>query len=382
MDHRIALIWPGFSHYHIARLRSLARRIGDRVVGIELIGGKGEDETSQWRSSERNGLNIVTLFPETDFDNLLRKDIGKALCRKLEEEAVNNIFVNGYSQPEFQAVINWAYRKKMNCFTFFETKRSDFPRFFLREFFKKQVIKKLKGALCGGVAHKEYAVDLGFAPDKAVIGYDVVDNDMYVNVSKKSRLNSSGLLKQFGLPDKFFLSASRFVEKKNIKGLLRAYYKYRERSINQLPWGLVLCGGGAMEGELRRFVDRMKINGVLFAGPKEPHELAIYYSLASGFILASTIEQWGLVINEAMASGVPVLATKVASATAELVEDGLNGYVIDPFSIDDMAGKMLKLASRSDAEIREMGMRGQEKVCRKFPLELFAEGVMKLVSAS
>ena len=139
------------------------------------------------------------------------------------------------------------------------------------------------------------------------------------------------------------------------------------------------CGAGSQEAKLKAKVKNENIDGVFFPGPKVPEELAVYYSLASCFVLASTIEQWGLVVNEAMACGLPVLVTKIAGAADELVESGVNGYTFDPFDITELSELMVKMTNMDQEKRLQMGNASQQKITPYSP-EYFAENILKLIN--
>ena len=386
---KLAVVWPDFNFYHIARFRALHEKLGNRLLGIELIGGVGDDETTQWRYSKRDGLPIVTLFPHKDMRGLSRKALGRAIVDKLKEWRADIIFVNGYSTPELRIVIDWAYKNNKRCFTFFESKKDDFKRFFISEYFKKRIVTKLSGAICGGKLHREYLTELGMPEENIFFGYNVIDNNFFKEKSFLAQENAELNRKEYGLPKNYFVTSSRLIKKKNLSRLLDAYKAYRKRfnaaksrvsseTDDKIPWGLVLCGAGTEGAFLEKKVKREKIKGVNFAGPKEPKELALHYGLASAFILASTREQWGLAINEAMASGLPILATNIAGASRELVEDGINGYKFNPLDKNRLSELMLDMTCLDEAKRLEMRKNNQERISSYSP-EYFAENIIKAI---
>ena len=78
---------------------------------------------------------------------------------------------------------------------------------------------------------------------------------------------------------------------------------------------------------------------------KQYDELPVYYGLASAFVHASITEQWGLVVNEAMASGLPVLVSNHCGCAADLVQEGVNGFTFDPYNVEQLAQFMFKLST-------------------------------------
>lgn len=381
MKKKIALLWPTFSFYHLARFRALHQQVGEAVLGIEFVGGEGEHWTGRGEREGRTGLPILTLFPHRNMRDVDRRELGRAAVKILESEGAECVFVNGYGTVELRMIIDWAWKNRKPCFTFSETKKNDFRRVFWKEWFKKRIIKKLSGAICGGRLHKEYLVELGMPEERIFLGYDAVDNDFFSGRSEQARSREAENRLRFGLPQKYFLSVSRFVEKKNIGRLISAYELYRQKCANGEPWGLVLCGSGEQEKKLKARVLKENIPGIIFAGSKGLSDLAVYYGLASCFILASTTEQWGLVINEAMASGLPVLVTQVAGAADELVEEGVNGLTFNPFNSQEIADLMVRITCMEESCLIAMGTSSLQKIMPYSP-EYFAESVERLVSLS
>ena len=127
--------------------------------------------------------------------------------------------------------------------------------------------------------------------------------------------------------------------------MLEAYALYRARTADD-HWRLVITGDGKLRPSLMRRIDELGMAGdVLLPGFKQYDELPIYYGLASAFVHASTTEQWGLVVNEAMAAGLPVLVSNRCGCAPDLVQDGVNGFTFDPYDVDRLAELMLKVSS-------------------------------------
>src|SRR5262249_43481894 len=147
------------------------------------------------------------------------------------------------------------------------------------------------------------------------------------------------------LPAHYFLACSRFTPKKNLAGLLEGYALYRQTA-GKAAWSLVIAGEGELKNELLALRDRLRLGDKgQFAGHKSYHELPTYYGLASAFVHASTTEQWGLVVNEAMASGLPVLVSERCGCVGDLVQPGINGFLFDPSSPGAIAEAMEKIAA-------------------------------------
>src|SRR5205807_2078983 len=143
--------------------------------------------------------------------------------------------------------------------------------------------------------------------------------------------------------------------KKNLARLLQAYALYRAAA-GGASWKLILLGDGTLRADLERLRDELGLGeDVAMPGFKQYHELPSYYGLAGAFVHASTSEQWGLVVNEGMAAGLPVLVSRACGCAADLVRDGVNGFAFDPLDAGALAGLLGHMAGRGDGDLASMG---------------------------
>ena len=126
------------------------------------------------------------------------------------------------------------------------------------------------------------------------------------------------------LPPEYVLCVARHSAEKDIDRLLMACSQlFRD----QLSCSLVLCGSGPLMEHLRKSAAKLGIaQRVHFVGWASYRELPFYYGLASVTVLPSVSEPWGLVVNESLASGTPVIASEVCGCVPELVRRGVSGY--------------------------------------------------------
>ena len=101
-----------------------------------------------------------------------------------------------------------------------------------------------------------------------------------------------------------------------------------------------------------------------------------YYGLASAFVHASTTEQWGLVVNEAMASGLPVLVSNRCGCAPDLVQEGVNGFTFDPYNVEQLAQLMLKISAFQTFSLSTFGAASRRIIADWGP-ERFASGLRR-----
>jgi 1,2-diacylglycerol 3-alpha-glucosyltransferase len=160
------------------------------------------------------------------------------------------------------------------------------------------------------------------------------------------------------------LFVGRLSPEKNLPYLIRAFAGL----VRQQPCSeLRIVGEGREKPRLMRLASKLGLERqVKFLGFIENSLLAPHYASADVFVLPSLSETQGMVALEAMWFAKPVIVTNRIVAARELVEDGRNGFIVDPDSVEDLTGK-LALLSRNPALARELGRGGQRLAERYSP---------------
>jgi glycosyltransferase involved in cell wall biosynthesis len=106
-----------------------------------------------------------------------------------------------------------------------------------------------------------------------------------------------------------------------------------------------MVGAGPMKEEISGRVSALGRKDVILCPFRQADELSSYYAFASALVLPSLSEPWGLVVNEAMASGLPILASERCGCVMELVFPGINGYIFDPLRVESLVEVMVRVSS-------------------------------------
>ncbi|ASF45701.1 glycosyltransferase [Methylovulum psychrotolerans] len=256
----------------------------------------------------------------------------------------------------------------------------DRPRNSIQEFIKKRIVKLCSAGLVAGTPQFEYLHSLGIQRANIFLVYDVVDNLYFSTGADFAQQNGIIVRENIHLPEHYFLSSCRFIREKNLPNLLIAYADYKKQS-GEKAWPLVLLGDGPLKADVVKLRDELNIgNHLLLPGFKQYHELPLFYGLAKVFILSSISEPWGLVVNEAMASGLPVLVSNYCGCAADLVEEGKNGFTFDPYDVNALTQLMLRVAS-DDCDLDIMGAASREIISHWTP-ETFADNLLKATDAA
>jgi 1,2-diacylglycerol 3-alpha-glucosyltransferase len=335
----LVVLFHRLGPYHHARLKALASRSVFAVVEFS-----GVDNTYAWDVvTADTGIQKETLFEDTDIDSQPICTINAKINVALGNLRPQAIAIPGWSSPAALAALLWCCQNCTPAILMSDSTAHDERRVWLMELIKSMVVRLFSAALVGGEPHVDYVEALGLPRTRAFVGYDVVDNAYFADEAERVRRRAESLKLEHGLPDRFFLASNRFIDKKNLSRLLDAYSAYVLRA-NEHAWDLVILGDGELKAVLVEQAARLGLaNKLFFLGFKQYDDLPVFYGLASAFIQASTTEQWGLVVNEAMASGLPVLVSERCGCAPDLVKNGVNGYTFDPYDIKELTERMLQL---------------------------------------
>jgi glycosyltransferase involved in cell wall biosynthesis len=377
---RIAVIFHRFGPYHCARLEAAARQYD--VTGIEVA---AETQDYAWSSVKgAEGYSRVTLFPGGVARRMSAKEVSERVEDALQSCSPDAVAIPGWSDKGALAALRWCTETGTPPILMSESTALDEPRVGWREWIKGRIVRLCSTALVGGQRHIDYLVELGVPRDQIFTGYDVVDNEHFRQKATEIRNQRSEVRKKYGLPENYFLASARFIEKKNLPTLIRSYACYRQlagntdnrrQTTDNRPWDLVLLGDGPLHETLNSQLSALSLqHSVLLPGFKQYEELPVYYGLANTFVHASTTEQWGLVVNEAIASGLPVIVSNRCGCVPELVQD--NGFTFDPMNQHELASRLFEMASLSDDERERLGD-ASRRIATNLGPNRFGEGLKR-----
>ena len=294
------------------------------------------DHTNLWRTDNFDKTNVVTLFSEEPIIKIPSILIKKKLFKALYNLNPEVVILSGWDAISSLYALLWAIKNNIPTVIISESQEFDFKRSEIKELGKKLILKLIDSAFVGGVNQSDYLIKLGFEKERIFLGCDVVDNDYFF---QSNEVDNKKIVSQ--LPKFFFMTSCRFVEKKNLSFLIKVFEKF-QRKIED--WSLVLVGDGPLKEDLVRLSNQLNISEkVVFTGYQEYETISSIYNSASCFVLPSTTEQWGLVVNEALASGIPVLCSNRAGCAPNLIENNEVGYTFDPFTENDLETKMYQI---------------------------------------
>lgn len=234
---------------------------------------------------------------------------------------------------------------------------------------QRWLLRKFDGFLSVGKRHREYLEHFGVPAEKIFFAPHFVDNEWFGQRAAEARSQRSEVRRRWGADedDLVALFVGKFISKKRPLDLLKALVRVRNssergplsprepkasnsrtrlsalRAASAEGMLAVFVGSGELENELREFAVREKLR-VHFAGFKNQSELPACYVAADVQVLPSDNETWGLVVNEGMACGLPVIVSDAVGCAPDLIEEAKTGFVFPLGDVEALAGCVEKLA--------------------------------------
>jgi glycosyltransferase involved in cell wall biosynthesis len=335
---RIALLFAQFSAYHIDRCQAVAHRLEGRaeVLAVEVATSSA---TYAWEASGAvSGARKITLFPGSSYDDVYWP---RRLWRQLKALwRCDTVLIGiGYNLADI-ILLSWLLALiGVRVVLLSESKFDDKPRRVGKELGKALILSPYRAAIVGGHRHIDYFRFLGFRQRRVIPGYDTVGLD-------RIRAMGGGELAPRGAPhaDRNFVFVGRFVDKKNLIELVLGFALYA-KAAGSKSRRLVLIGSGHEEAAIKAAAEAQGVIGLIdFPGFLGASEVAGQLSGALALVLPSVEEQWGLVVNEALAFGLPAIVSPAVGSGDALVRNLQNGFVIELGAAAGIAAAMHMLA--------------------------------------
>ena len=240
----------------------------------------------------------------------------------------------------FSVIVLRLLRKKV--YITFDTNFLDKERSLLIELVKTFFLMPYIGALCSGPSSASYVRFLGFKKRPVVkFGFNTSDLKRYSQkIAHKPELRNN------------LLFIGRMSEKKNINFLIDVYIKYK-KSLGDDALPLRLIGEGP---NLQNYKDKVKESGlqsIYFLGVKDDQEIGLELSNARALLVPSLYEEWGFVVNEAVALSVPVVVSENVRAREVLIKQFVNGLIVEPTNLIGWV-EALKMITKNEELYRNL----------------------------
>jgi len=378
MNRRLLILAEIISPYRIPLFNALAqcRELDLHVIFL----AETDPQLRQWQVYKEEIQFSYQVLPSW------RKRLGRynvllnrGLARALAAAAPDIILCGGYNYIASWQALFWARLHNIPFLLWSESNRQDLRRgHALVEFLKGEFLQRCSGFVVPGRSAFEYLRAHKIKEELIFTAPNAVDNERFSRAAEAARHAAAAGRRELNLPGRYLLFVGRLVPEKGVFDLLSAYARL-DPSLRQQV-GLVFAGNGVSRPTLEEYSAAISPGVIRFAGFAQRDQLAAYYALAEALILPTYTDPWGLVVNEAMACGLPVILSRAAGCASDLVKEKENGLLVEPGDVAALAAAMDGLARQS--ELREtMGARSFERIAGFSPSH-WSAGVVAAVATT
>ena len=413
----LGVLWAQYGPYHFARVSALKTHAASQPIHALEIASRTHDY--EWSRSGAT-VNLITLFPGDVAEQLSFWRVFFRTRKSFAQLKLDVLFIPSYSPKQPLAALLAARSLGISTVLMIDSHKGTMKARRFGTWLKRRLVRLFDAALVGGSPQMKYIESLGMHRDHIFVGYDTVDNDFFARRAAETRARAAEFRQRYDLPNRYFLSLGRFLPKKNLSVLIRAYRRFLD-SAPGTKTHLVMVGSGEEETNLRMLCDELRLPvynkmaakidvqeastadcapGVHFYGFRQIEENPIFYALADAFVLPSAFEEWGLVVNEALSCGLPVVLSETVGSAEDLLREGsppgaerslagkpqlakcihLNGFVFDPRSVTGLTDALLTLDA--DPALRQsMGQAGR-LIVEDFSCDKFARSALKAANTA
>lgn len=339
----IAVITSVKSPYRVHQLNEIGKD-KEKKITVYFTHEK-KDKTQNWEEIKEENFSEVYLN-------------GRRIMKKygyintgLRNIVKNNemIFIGGYEQPTYilVALLCKIYKKPyviiydgISCDRL-KQKESGY-----KKLLKSLVIKNASYIWGNGEVSKRYFNQLFNYPKEKIYNQCLsVDGEKIKKIGEEKESVRKDIRNKLKIGNNEIVLhySGRLVKIKNVELILKAMKKIGKDNIT-----LLVTGGGEEEKNLRELAKKLNLKLIITGFIEKQEELFKYYYASDVFILPSIYEPWGLVVNEAMFAGLPILVSDICGCSLDLVIDNYNGYKFNPNSVDELSKKILKLIFTDD----------------------------------
>ena len=208
-----------------------------------------------------------------------------------------------------------------------------------------------------------------------------VDNNYFEERSRESKVHRAELLSELQLNSErpVILYAAKLTSRKRCGDLLEAYKRLSAKPRMERHPYLVIVGDGAERASLEAQAAASGLTDIRFCGFRNQSELPAFFELATVFVLPSEREPWGLIVNEVMNAGRPVIISDETGCQPDLITDGVEGVVFRTGDIEGLTDALRRVLLTAETSAA-MGQRALERI-RNWNFEQDVRGLRQAISA-
>jgi glycosyltransferase involved in cell wall biosynthesis len=277
----------------------------------------------------------------------------------MNEQGIRAVVVNGYNDVGRLRIIRWGSRAGIPCFLFADSNirgdRARGARGFAKNLLLRWVVNSCTGILPCGTMGEAYFKKYRASADR--IFFSPYEPD-YDQVRQLSQQEIEEVCRRFRLPSgrRTVVFSGRLIEQKRPDLVVEAFAAI---AAARPEWDLLMIGDGHMKQLLTNMVPEAIKARVFWAGfLSDQRTISALYRAADVLVLPSEYEPWGVVISEAAAAGLAIIATDAVGAAAELVHNGVNGRLIPVRDVVSLGDALLEVTSPTNIDRLKSGSAG------------------------
>lgn len=344
------------SPYMVERFNALARR---RNIDLEAWFGARTERDRSWTVDE-----ATWEFPHRYLPSVGAGSRRASLPTRVLTGKGPDLLVSLYATPSFLAGLRLAWWRGWRTALWVEvTFDSWVRRRVWKEALKRAVFGRVDGIITAGQDGRAFSMRYGVAPACIHVARQVVDVEYFSSAAALARLSRREIRADLDVAGVVFLYVGRLWRGKGISTLVDAYTSIARDGPGESS--LLLVGDRPEAASVRRASERDGLRARL-AGFHQKGDLPPMNAAGDVFVFPALRDPYGLVVDEAMAVGLPTISTTSAGEIGERVIDGVNGYLVPPGDPGALAGAMRRL--ESDPALRtRMGARSAEMIAAYTP---------------
>ncbi|MCE6987721.1 glycosyltransferase family 4 protein [Dyadobacter sp. CY323] len=265
----------------------------------------------------------------------------KALFTVYREYKPTVLNITGYFDMAQVALLFYARLNGVKVVISSESSPLDHTRSGWRESLKRMIVNRANGFFCFGKTSADYLESLGVKPARILVRNAAVvdENVIRANFDQARAELKNGL--GISNANRTFIYVGRLAPEKNLELLIRAFDRVIKNTDTSQQWKLTLIGEGPARAALEKQVNGLNISELVhFTGGFPWHQVPAWLAKSDVLILPSKSEPWGLVVNEAMICGMPVIVSEKCGCVADLVKSEVNGFTFDPENQQELEAAM------------------------------------------
>jgi len=358
--------------YRVAMLNLAGRLLSSQNVELKvLFSAAGYRRRHYWKGSIAKATFSYKILSDPTFhigpESFV--SVGLSVPGALHEEKPDVVVAGGFSFPSLFAA--WYTSRKSIPLLIFsgETlyQESQRPLKWSRKMIRKLLLNRSVGGIAYGSAAKELLMSYNLDEANVFIAINSIDTDEFISMLDSAHDDTTRSVPL--MPRMLFVGDLR--PGKGVEFALRALKIVQQEYHLEIAFDIV--GGGEDLKRMKQLAGDLRLREIRFHGSMSNEELLPFYLRSSFFVFPSVYDIYGLVMVEAAAAGLPIIASRFAGGTVDIVENGRNGFVIDPTDIHELAERIRELCK--DPEKRKaMGEYSRSVIADKVNIQKNAEG--------